>query len=188
MEIKPDYPDYDAWMAVRRFNSDLKRRIEEGFVARGVPTCSDLKQRVAARARRSGTDAGVRRKILVVDDERDLADTVEALLAAQGYEVHQAMDGRRGLAAAARLRPDLILLDYELPELDGLEVIAALRASPETRDIPVLLCTASRIGVEEIRLADGFLAKPYTEDLLYEMVHRVMSQTRADGGEKAEKR
>jgi CheY-like chemotaxis protein len=73
----------------------------------------------------------------------------------------------------------MILLDYELPEMDGLEVIGALRARPETRDIPVLLCTASKIGVGDIRKADGFLAKPFQEDLLYAVVQRIIGVDRA---------
>ena len=112
--------------------------------------------------------------ILVVDDEEDLAETVETLLEARGYSIQKAHDGRKGLEMALEHRPDMILLDYELPEMDGLEVIAALRANVVTRDIPVLLCTASKISMQEIHAADGFLAKPYNEGLLYKMVNHVM--------------
>ena len=178
MDIKPDYPDYDAWMAVRRFNLGLKQGIEAGFAAAGLPTASTLRELVCSR---SGTgDGGATGTILVVDDEQDLALAVEALLSARGYTIHTAYDGANGVALAERLRPDLVILDYELPEMDGLEVIAALRDNRTTRRIPVLLCTASRIGVGDIRKADGFLAKPYQEELLYEMVQRVISTRRDD--------
>ena len=114
----------------------------------------------------------------MVDDEQDLADAVAALLRAKGYTVTVATDGRDGLDRATAEPPDLVLLDYELPEMDGLEVIAELRERKATRRVPVLLCTASKIGVGEIRKADGFLAKPYHEDLLYEMVQRVLAAGR----------
>jgi CheY-like chemotaxis protein len=114
------------------------------------------------------------RSILVVDDEEDLADTMESLLRAQGYKVHKAYDGRSGLDTARRVHPDLVLLDYELPELDGLEVIQRLRKDEATRRIPVLLTTASRVTMEEIARAEGFLAKPFSEKLLYEVVGRLL--------------
>lgn len=68
------------------------------------------------------------------------------------------------------------MLDYELPEMDGLEVIDALRAGSATREIPVLLTTASRISVTDVQKAEGFLAKPYGEELLYAMVQRLLPQ------------
>lgn len=178
MEIKPDFPDYEAWMAVRRFNQDLKREIEREFESVGVPTSAALLEQVQERRAEAAVDADgeavTKETILVVDDEEDLGETVETLLGSQGYAVHRANDGRKGLECALELQPDMILLDYEMPEMDGLEVIAALRKNVVTREIPVLLCTASHIGVEEIRQADGFLAKPYSEGLLYRMIRQVL--------------
>jgi CheY-like chemotaxis protein len=179
MEIKPDFPDYEAWMAVRRFNRKLKGEIETQLASEGVPTAAALKALVDRR-RRADADAGSAEPavptILVVDDEEYLADCVGSLLNARGFRVEKTYDGRAALSAAARLRPDLIVLDYELPEMDGLEVIAALRASPATRAIPVLLTTASKIAVEDVQKAEGFLAKPYGEELLYAMVQRLLPQ------------
>jgi CheY-like chemotaxis protein len=175
MEIRPDFPDYEAWMAVRRFNRKLKAEIEAQIASEGLPTAASLKD-VAAR-RRGGVKADApAQTILVVDDEEDLADCVESLLVARGFAVVKAFDGRNGLRMAERTRPDLIILDYELPEMDGIEVIAALRAVPATRKIPVLLTTASKIGVEDIQKAEGFLAKPYGEQLLYAVVQRLLPQ------------
>ena len=70
-------------------------------------------------------------------------------------------------------------VNYELPEMDGLEVIAALRADEATAEIPVLLATAGRISFEDIQKADGFLAKPFQEDLLYQMVERLLGIRKA---------
>lgn len=172
MDVKPDYPDYEQWMVVRRFNRKLKQEIEAQFAAEGLPTAATLRH-IAVQREASGVGTG-RPTILVVDDEEDLADTVEALLEAKGYRVHKAGDGGQALKLAEEIHPDLVLLDYELPETDGLEIIAALRRNERTRDIPVLLSTASRISIEDVRKADGFLAKPFHEDLLYEMVGRLM--------------
>ena len=180
MEIKPNYPDYDAWQAVRRFNHDLKVGIERRFEQIGLSTSAELRDEVARRCA-TICEAPNNCKILVVDDEEDLAETVETLLAARGYAIHKAYDGRRGLELAIELRPDMILLDYELPEMDGLEVIDALRSNVVTRDIPVLLCTASKISMKEVHAADGFLAKPYSEGLLYKMVSHVIDSARKSG-------
>ncbi|MBI5853155.1 MAG: response regulator [Planctomycetes bacterium] len=133
------------------------------------------------------SDAVERRKaspddlaILAVDDEEDLAAAVAASLGGRGYRVRVEADGPRGLAAARAERPDLVVLDYELPEMDGLQVLAALRADAATRTVPVLLCTASKVSVQEMRKADGFLAKPYQEDLLFEMVERLLAKARQE--------
>ncbi len=173
MEIKPAYPDYEAWVAVRRFNSDLKRQIEISFAEAQLQTASNLRDICSQRTEMSKDEhCGT---ILVVDDEEDLADAVESLLKLRGYTMHKTYDGQAAIEAAHRIKPDMILLDYELPGIDGLAVIAALRESESTRNIPVLLCTASKISVGDIGKADGFLAKPYQEHLLYQMVDRVIS-------------
>ncbi len=171
MDIRPEFPDYKAWMAVQRFNSDLKKEIETRLAADGVDTSATLR-RIASDRR--GVVSRSRGTVLVVDDEVDLAEAVEALLMAEGYRVTTAHEGAVALDLAAEWLPDLILLDYELPEMDGLEVIAALRSKERTRGIPVLLSTASRVSIEDIARADGFLAKPFQEDLLYEMVARLV--------------
>lgn len=172
MEIKPDYPDYEAWMAVRRFNRDLKRQIEQVFQQEGLDTCAVVRRMLVEAC---GNDTKPCRGLaLIVDDEEDLAVAVEALLKRRGFRTYKVHDGKAAVAAAAELMPDLILLDYELPELDGLQVIAQLRAEPATQGIPVLLNSAARISMADIKKADGFLSKPFPEALLYEMIERVL--------------
>ncbi|MEO0481117.1 MAG: response regulator [Planctomycetota bacterium] len=183
MTIDPDYPDYDAWMTVREFNRGLKHEIETGFAAIGLPTSAtirDICERRASSAEgdSAGTAVG---SILVVDDEEDLAVAVECLLKSRGYEVQLAEDGRQAVERATAWQPDLVVLDYEMPEMDGLEVLTALRADPRTESIPVLLCTASKIGYSDVRRADGFLAKPFQESLLYDMVERLLDDGSAEG-------
>lgn len=176
MDIRPDYPDYEQFMAVRRFNRDLKMAIETRFASEGIDTAATLRE--VCRDRAVGVTGNLEGSILVVDDEEDLAQSVAVLLRALGYEVRIVGDGATGIEQARARRPDLILLDYELPEMDGLEVIEALRADPATAGIPVLLTTASRISLAEIARADGFLAKPFHAELLYEVVHRLLGKRR----------
>jgi CheY-like chemotaxis protein len=180
MDIKPDLPDYEAWMQVRRFNYTLKRDIESSFAAAGLDTAARIREMAVGREEIEAKGRG--RSILVVDDEEDLAECVESLLRARGYRMHKVYDGQAALRLAAEIHPDLILLDYELPEMDGLEVIAALRSDEATKDVPILLTTASRVSVQEISRADGFLAKPFHEKLLYEVVERILG-TRQDPAE-----
>jgi CheY-like chemotaxis protein len=173
MQIKPDYPDYEAWMAVRRFNRELKRRIECAFSDAGLETAACLGRELRQRAGAPAPQAS-RGTVLVVDDEEELADAVELLLRARGFRTFKLHDGRAAVRAAAELLPDVVLLDYELPELDGLQVIAQLRADPATQAIPVLLTSAARVSMADIRQADGFLAKQFQESLLCELLDRVL--------------
>ena len=102
-------------------------------------------------------------KILLVEDDRFLRRACEASLRRAGFEVVSAVDGEEGLRMARAERPGLVLLDMLMPKLTGLEVLRALRASPETRDVPVLILSnssrqsdvdeASRLGIA------GYLVK-----------------------------
>jgi len=172
MEIKPDYPDYEQWMAVRRFNRDLKRQIEQGFAQAGLDTAARMRQLLGEQGSDGAGDC--RGLVLIVDDEEDLAAAVEVLIRRRGFRTYKVHDGLAGVAAAQQLLPDLVLLDYELPELDGLQVLDRLRADPSTADLPVLLSSASRVALAEARRADGFLQKPFPEALLHEMIDRVL--------------
>lgn len=178
MEIKPDYPDYEQWMAVRRFNRELKRQIEQGLAQAGFDTAARMRQLLVEQGCGGGGGA-CRGLVLVVDDEEDLAAAVEVLLQRRGFRTYKVFDGPAGVAAAQQLLPDLVLLDYELPELDGLQVLERLRNEPSTAGIPVLLNSAARVSLNDAKRADGFLAKPYPEALLHEMVERVL---RSRGG------
>ncbi len=82
------------------------------------------------------------RKILLVDDEPDLVDTIQCRLEANNFDVVTASNGLQGLERAAETRPDLILLDTNMPVLNGHEMLERIRKNPATRDIPVIMCTA----------------------------------------------
>lgn len=95
--------------------------------------------------------------VLVVDDDPVIADLVAFRLGRLGVEVSQETDGHAGLAAARALRPDLIVLDWMMPRMNGLEVCAALRADPDAAlsRTPILLLTAK---AQEPDLERGFAA------------------------------
>jgi CheY-like chemotaxis protein len=106
------------------------------------------------------------RRILIVDDEDDIREVAQVSLELVGqYEVLTAASGREGIVRARDLRPDAILLDVMMPDLDGPATLAELQADPATRDIPVLFLTAKAQAAERTRLAQlgaaGVLTKPF---------------------------
>lgn len=171
MDIPASYPDHEAWMALRRFNRELKGKIEAGFAAVGLDTCASVRRLIGTAAAAAMPCRGL---VLIVDDEEDLALAVEELLRQRGFRTYKVQDGKAAVTAAQELLPDLVLLDYELPELDGLQVLAQLRAEAATARIPVLLNSAAPLSMADIRKADGFLRKPFPEALLHEMIERVL--------------
>ena len=87
--------------------------------------------------------AATKRRVLIVDDEADFTLVAGLTLEQTGrYETRQENDPRRTVAAARDFRPDVILLDVMMPDMDGGDVLAELRAGPDTRDIPVIFLTA----------------------------------------------
>ncbi len=106
----------------------------------------------------------VKKKILVVDDHKTVGLLMEAVLNLQGYQVLNARSGLRGLELVRTEQPELIFLDIMMPEMDGYQVCRALKADPDTRDIPVVFLTArGRQGdADRGREAgcDGYLTKP----------------------------
>jgi two-component system, cell cycle response regulator DivK len=103
-------------------------------------------------------------RILVVEDNPMNLELVRDILTAQGYEVLEAADGATGVAIAALKRPALILMDLQLPELDGLEATRLIRADPRLAGIPIVAVTAHAMkgDDEKARAAgcDGFVTKP----------------------------
>lgn len=116
-------------------------------------------------------------RILVVEDEHEIAEFVATELRFGGFEVLVEHDGPRGLAAARAERPDLVLLDWMLPGLDGLEVCRRLR---QTSDVPIIMLTArseTRDKVDGLNAgANDYLPKPFDLD---ELLARVNAQLRA---------
>jgi len=120
-------------------------------------------------------------KILAIDDENDVLLIIKTALSSQGYEVITAANGYDGLALAEDHKPDLILLDLRMPEMDGMEVLEQLRESENTQDIPVIVLT----GISEknqIREAldkgiNYYIVKPFEcQDLISKIELAIKSQ------------
>ena len=115
------------------------------------------------------------RTILLIDDEDDIREVATLTLETMGdFAVTSASSGEAGIECATRDRPDAILLDVMMPELDGPSTLARLRAIAVTRDIPVIFLTAKVQAVDRRRLADlgavGIIAKPFDPMTLAEEV------------------
>ena len=126
-------------------------------------------------ARELADAAGSRKKVLIVDDEKDFSDLVREYLKVKGeFEVEVADSGFQAGFTVARFKPDLILMDLMMPDMDGFEVHRTLRDDPETRHVPVIACTAYRDPDVDRRIKeerfDGFIEKPLKLDALLELV------------------
>ena len=111
------------------------------------------------------------KKILIIDDEPELVKAVEVRLKSSGYEVAAAHDGRTGLDKTKEIKPDLVLLDIIMPIMDGYEVAKELMADSETKQIPIIVFTASQRKDLEAKCRGlgitTFVMKPFeTKDLL----------------------
>ena len=130
----------------------------------------------ASRAERSGADT--RRKILIVEDEKDIRGLVRYNLETEGFAVVEAGDGEVSLDLAARERPALIILDIMLPGLSGLEVCRLLRATDATRSVPILILTARAAEVDKVlgleMGADDYVTKPFSPRELVARVKAVL--------------
>lgn len=178
LDVRPDNPDYTAWIELRKHNAELKHKIEDAWARDGLPTHADLRQLAEglARVEREGHK---RSRLLLVDDEADVCRGLGALLEGRGYEVELAYDGRQVLERLAREPlPDLVLLDYSMPELDGEQVLTVMRADPRLARLPVLLATASSIQLDQVPRASGFLRKPYAREVLFAMLAQLLEDRR----------
>jgi two-component system, OmpR family, alkaline phosphatase synthesis response regulator PhoP len=122
-------------------------------------------------------------KILVVEDEEDIADLVKYHLEKEGFTARTVADGKRALDLIVRDHPDLIVLDLMLPGLDGLEVCRRLRAQSATQGIPIIMLTARGEEVDRIigleMGADDYVPKPFSPRELVARVKAVLRRTAA---------
>jgi len=165
-------PDKDGWEVLR----DLKSDPEVGHIPVIIVSILDNKELgfsldaddyfvkpvdKNALLRRIGRlctqkEAG---EILVVDDDPAAVKWIASLLEDTGYSVLKAGDGMEGIALAVERRPALIILDLMMPQISGFEVVEALRAREETREIPILIVTAKDLTQEEIEILDDHIKR-----------------------------
>lgn len=120
--------------------------------------------------------------ILVVEDEAPLVELLRYNLGGAGFDVEAAADGEEALVSVRERKPDLILLDWMLPAVSGLEVCRQLRRSPDSRSIPIIMLTAKGEEADRVRGldsgADDYIAKPFSPAELVARVRAVLRRTR----------
>lgn len=121
--------------------------------------------------------------ILLVEDELGIAEALEFALSDDGYRVHVARNGRDALEVLPSVNPDLILLDYMMPLLNGGQVLDRLAASPEHRELPVILMTAAPRSTASLEhpQVKARLHKPFPLDTLLDHVVRLIGPGRSNG-------
>jgi CheY-like chemotaxis protein len=132
----------------------------------------------SGKQRSPGGTTRIRRAVLVIDDEPGILRLVNKILG-KSYDVLSASDGEEGLARAAAELPDLVLLDLNMPGLDGWEVCRRLKADPKLKGIPVVIMTADESTPEDaeraLRLgAHEYLVKPFVREVLVHNVERIL--------------
>jgi CheY-like chemotaxis protein len=120
-------------------------------------------------------------RILVVDDEQDLVRVVVKIMEGRGHRVTTAKDGLDALSQVADELPDAIILDAQIPKIDGQEVCHRLKRDPRTRGVPIVMMTSSYVGIDDTTGAislgcEAFVVKPFQGELLSEAVERLLMQ------------
>ena len=121
-----------------------------------------------------------KKRILVVEDEEDMADLVTARLESNGFEVHAAASGKTALTYAAEHRPDLVILDLQLPDIHGYQVCQELRRIYHPWDVPILMLTVMSQPVDQLRGfahgAEAYLTKPFDPPELLKTVKLLLGR------------
>ncbi|MDJ0387185.1 phosphate regulon transcriptional regulator PhoB [Roseomonas sp. E05] len=119
--------------------------------------------------------------ILVVEDEAPLLTLLRYNLEKQGFQVDEAADGQEALMRVAEAPPDLVLLDWMLPALSGLEVCRQLRRRPDTRSMPIIMVTARTEDQDAVRAldtgADDYIAKPFVMEALLARIRALLRRS-----------
>ena len=120
------------------------------------------------------------RKILCIEDDPDTSKLIAHILRRKGYEVILAIGGKAGIEAVRQHRPDLVLLDLMMPEVDGWEVFRHMKADPNLDGIPVIAVTAKshsidRVMALNIAKVNDYVTKPFLPDDLLRRVHNILN-------------
>jgi CheY-like chemotaxis protein len=116
-------------------------------------------------------------RLLIVEDEEAAAEALAALLELDGFDVTRAPNGKRAIEMLAQVRPELIITDYMMPVMDGIEMAKSIRATPAYADVPIVMTS----GVSEaalkaqISLLSAFLRKPFRVEALLATIDRLLA-------------
>ncbi len=116
------------------------------------------------------------KRILVVEDHEENRRIMRDLLTSAGYEMIEAVTGEEGVTLAERERPDLILMDIQLPGLDGYEATRRIKANPALRAIPIIAVTSYALSGDDVKAreagCDAYVTKPFSPRALLATVHK----------------
>jgi DNA-binding response OmpR family regulator len=124
--------------------------------------------------------AEIKRKVVCVEDEPEIIDLIRLILGRKGFDLTGATGGLEGLEAIRRVKPDLVLLDLMMPDMDGWEVYQQMKADPELKNIPVIVVTAKAQSIDKIlglhiAKVDDYVTKPFGPQELLQSVERVLA-------------
>ena len=122
--------------------------------------------------------------IVCIEDEPDMIDLVRLILGRHNYEVHGALGGSEGLELVHELKPDLVLLDLMMPEMDGWQVFQTIRVEEDISDTPVIILTAKAQSIDKvlglhIARVNDYVTKPFGPQELLASVKRVLAEAEA---------
>lgn len=118
------------------------------------------------------------KKVLIVDDEQDIVESLKFVLEAEGYECHTALNGEEGLGSAKELMPDLIILDIMMPKMNGYKISRLLKFDNKYKNIPIIMLTAR--SQEEDKLigsetgANEYITKPFDLEYVVSKVNQYL--------------
>jgi two-component system cell cycle response regulator DivK len=122
----------------------------------------------------------MKKRVLVVEDHEENRRIVRLLLASAGIEMIEAVTGEDGVAAAERERPDLILMDIQLPGLDGYEATRRIKANPAVRHIPIIVVTSYALSGDDVKAfeagCDAYVTKPFVPRELLAKVREFLAK------------
>jgi two-component system cell cycle response regulator DivK len=120
------------------------------------------------------------KKILVIEDTEDNRQILRDLLGMAGYDMIEAHDGAEGVVKAAEHKPDLILMDIQMPVMDGYEATRRIKANPELTAIPIIAVTSYALSGDEAKTraagCDGYIAKPYSPRQMLAKVREILGE------------
>ena len=121
------------------------------------------------------------KRVVCIEDEPEMIDLVRLILGRKGFNVIGANGGIEGLETVRRLRPDLIMLDLMMPDMDGWEVYQQIKADPALREIPVVVVTAKAQSIDKvlglhIAKVDDYITKPFGPQELLESIAKILGQ------------
>lgn len=120
-----------------------------------------------------------KKKVVCVEDEPEIIDLIRLILGRKGFDLTGATGGQEGLDMIRKVRPDLVLLDLMMPDMDGWEVYQQMKADQDLKDIPVIVVTAKAQSIDKIlglhiAKVDDYVTKPFGPQELLQSVERVL--------------